>query len=156
MAKYRLLSKEELNELEKEFIEYLVLNGIDADKWEALKKDKPAIANKTVELFSDVVFEKILRQAKFIKKVEPQNLIFIKCNEKNMNMIALNNIGDQTAFTKYQIFDFHKIIEHAELVKGNKAYTQDRQQELFMMLEKGFEIDDGENYNKLELLLKEK
>ena len=40
MAKYRLLSSDELKALEKEFVEYLVVNGITADEWERLKKEE--------------------------------------------------------------------------------------------------------------------
>ena len=40
MPKYRLLTQDELNELEHEFINYLVLNGITAEDWEDIKKSK--------------------------------------------------------------------------------------------------------------------
>lgn len=35
--KYRRLTAEELSGLEKEFVHYLIINGIDAQEWEKLK-----------------------------------------------------------------------------------------------------------------------
>ena len=52
MPKYRLLTLEELQELEKEFVEYLVLNGITADDWEKIKKENPSSARHIIELLN--------------------------------------------------------------------------------------------------------
>lgn len=153
MAKYRLLSNAELKELKKEFIEYLILNGIDADQWQGIKKKDTQAANKMIDLFSDVVFEKILRQAKYLKKIEPNNLVFIQCNEDKMNMFAFKSSNNQFVFNELQVFDFKSIIENAEIIKGAKAYKLERQLELFNMIEQGFEIDDGENFNIIKVLL---
>jgi len=60
MPKYRILSSEELELLEKEFIEFLVINGITADEWQKIKASEPEKTKKFIELFSDVVFEKLM------------------------------------------------------------------------------------------------
>lgn len=65
MAKYRLLTIEELKELENEFVEFLVLVGITADDWVKIKCEKPDKADSMITLFSDVVFEKIMRKTQF-------------------------------------------------------------------------------------------
>ena len=41
MVKYRALTHEELESMEKEFIDFLVLNGITGEDWEKLKNEKP-------------------------------------------------------------------------------------------------------------------
>ena len=70
MAKYRLLTAEELELFEKEFIDYLVVNGITADDWEKIKSEDQFKAEQIMALFSDVVFEKIMRQTQFLNKIE--------------------------------------------------------------------------------------
>ena len=69
MAKnnYRRLNTEELASLEKEFIDFLVVNGITAPDWEQMKKDNPENSDQMIELFSEVVFEGIFRKTKFLK-----------------------------------------------------------------------------------------
>ena len=79
MAKYRLLTLDELQELEHEFINYLILNGIEAKEWEKLKtEDKPA-AEKIVELFSDVVFEKIFRKVEYLEQRNSKEIRCFQC-----------------------------------------------------------------------------
>ena len=68
MAKYRLLTIEELQEMEKEFVDYLILNGIYSDDWVSLKNDDPDKVQKIIHLFSDVVFENIMRKTQFLKQ----------------------------------------------------------------------------------------
>jgi len=153
MAKYRLLTNDELNSLEKDFIDYLVLNGIDADQWQKMKKENIEAANKTIDLFSDVVFEKILRQTKYLKKIEAYNIMFVKCNDGEMEMIAIRAVNKQISFLTQSTFDLNKILKKSELISGNKQYKLNRQMEIFKMIENGYEIDDGENFNKIKLLL---
>ena len=74
MAKFRLLTIEELKEMEKEFVEYLILVGIAADDWVKLKDEEPEKAENIVCLFSDVVFEKIMRETQFLEKREAKEL----------------------------------------------------------------------------------
>ncbi len=64
MAKFRSLTHEELESMEKEFIDSLVLNGITGEDWEKLKKESPENAEGICESFSDVVFTKILKQCR--------------------------------------------------------------------------------------------
>ena len=65
--KYKRLSIEQLKELEKEFVDFLVVNGILAEDWLKLKETDPDKAEQMVDLFSDVVFEGILRKTDFIE-----------------------------------------------------------------------------------------
>ena len=67
MVKYRRLSIEELEELEKEFIQFLAVNGIDAAKWQDLKQNQIEEANEFIDSFSDLVFGKSLEGVQYIE-----------------------------------------------------------------------------------------
>ena len=67
MKKYRILTLEELDLLKKDFIEFLVVNGITGEDWEEIKLINPENRDKVVELFSEVVFTKILLQTNFLE-----------------------------------------------------------------------------------------
>ena len=58
--KFRRLTNEELQELEKEFVQFLVSNTVTADDWEKIKEDNPERAEGLIEIFSDIVFEKVI------------------------------------------------------------------------------------------------
>lgn len=142
MAKYRLLTTKELAELEPEFIKYLVVNGITADDWKRLKQNKPDEAQHIVDLFSDVVFEKILRKAAFLQLQNEKILRVIKCGAVEMELIAVHAIaGDQ---------------ETDEIFKGTKKYIKSREEEIFALLEEGYAICDGTKFLALSEVLKTK
>lgn len=150
MAKYRLLTKIELKELEKEFIQYLIMNSITADDWQKLKKEDAARAEEITDLFSDVVFEKILRTAQFLKLLTPKYMNCMQClNEKivlyslkvqsdNVNLIELDNWSDIKA-------------NEVEIIYGEKKYTESREIDMFNLILEGAEITDGKWFKQLSL-----
>ena len=130
--KYVRLSAEELQELEKEFIDFLVVNGITATDWVAIKENEPLNADEIINQFSDVVWESIMRSTKYLNKVEKTTAYYFKCN---MNDIALKKIikGDNGA----------------EMFTALKDYKKVREEEMFDMIQSGCTISDGNDYNML-------
>ena len=90
MAKYRLLTIEELKELENEFVEYLVLFGITADEWGKIKYDEPEKADSTIRLFSDVVFEKIMRKTQYLERRRSKDIRTLQCLKDKFIVMGLN------------------------------------------------------------------
>ena len=62
--KYRCLTDEELKELEQEFKHFLISNNVYTEEWEKLNKKKDKRVQELVELFSDVVLDKALKNIK--------------------------------------------------------------------------------------------
>ncbi len=130
--KYVRLSAEELQELEKEFIDFLVVNGITATDWVAIKENEPLNADEIINQFSDVVWESIMRSTKYLNKIEKTTAYYFKCNT---NDIALKKIikGDNGA----------------EMFTALKDYKKVREEEMFDMIQSGCTISDGNDYNML-------
>ena len=148
MTKYRLLNNEELQTFEEEFVKYLVVNGITADDWKVLLTDDAENAQKIVDLFSDVVFEKVMRQAKFMVIKKPAYIQSIQCNTDKMMMVALTTKDkgiDLTTVDFATITDFTAF----EIHKAEKAYTKEREKELFDLTEIGYSISDGDLFKAL-------
>ena len=148
MAKYRLLNNEELETFEEEFVKYLVVNGITADDWKVLLEKDPENAQKIVDLFSDVVFEKVMRQAQFLVIKRASYIQAIQCLADKMIMVALSTKDkslDLTQMDFKSITDFSKF----EIHKAEKNYSKDREKELFDLTEIGYSISNGELYKAL-------
>lgn len=62
MLKYRLLLKEELTELEPEFKQFLIVNEIYDAEWRALASQDPEKAQSFIDLFSNIVLERVYNQ----------------------------------------------------------------------------------------------
>ncbi|UKN02413.1 DUF6495 family protein [Paracrocinitomix mangrovi] len=147
MSKFRRLSAEELSIFENEFINFLVVNGVDANEWEKIKKDNVEKADKMVDIFSDFVFEKVINETEFLMFRSPKYIQCVHCQPNQMFMVAISSINEDYDLTQYQItaLDMSKV----EFYKGEKKYQQDRTAELFEMMNKGFQKTDGTLYKQL-------
>jgi hypothetical protein len=156
MPKYRHLSFEELQELEKEFIDFLVLNSITADEWVKMKREKPEKAASLLELFSDVVFESITRKIQFLELRTPKELISCQCLEDKLVIVGMRAPAKSNAdFTDQSYIQQAFLNPPTELkvYTTSKKYTNDRQADLFAMTEAGYTITDGKVFKTLSLSL---
>lgn len=150
MAKYRILTKEELESFETEFVNYLVVNGIAADDWVKMKDQEPEKASKIVELFSDVIMEGVLRKVNFVEIRQKAYVQSIQFMTDAMRMVAISCKDSQIDLRE---IDFSKTtansIELFEIHHGEKKYDEIREQIIFDFVQKGFEVSDGRLFKSL-------
>lgn len=154
MPKYRLLTQDELKELEQEFIKYLVVNGITAEDWENIKKNDQARALKVLELFSDVVFEGVMRKIKFLDNKSPQSIKSFQCLADKIVLVGLE-VSKPTNLL--DVKQFQQVLDQSpndvKVYNTEKKYSKTRELELFDMIDKGCEISDGILFKNLCLVL---
>lgn len=151
MPKYRNLNTEELQALEQEFIDYLVVNGITADDWIRIKKEDQQDAQRIIALFSDVVFEKMMRKTEFLIRETEDSLFCFHYQSKEAIMVGLKSKESKLNLEE----DISEKISSGtyELVRGNKTYKQQREVELFKMIQNGAEVSDGKWYKQLVVMI---
>ena len=149
--KYRRLTKEELEPLEKEFVDFLVVNGIVAEDWVKIKENEPDKADSIIDSFSDVILEGVLRQVKFIDYLDARTMYSFQCNENDMHLISVSN--ETEAFdTKNPLDSLIKNISKSQISSQHKKYKKDRGVEIFDLLQNGAQISDGALFKRLALL----
>ncbi len=155
MPKYRLLNAEELKGMEKDFVDYLVVNGIVADDWEKMKSETPNSAQRIVDLFSDVVFEKILRNITHLEIHEKQSIRSFKCDAEEIELITMELENGEADFTDPSFIAqaMHKPPEDLLIYKTEKPYKEERELELFKMIEKGCLVSNGNLHSTLKTAL---
>ena len=153
--KFRRLRKDELQELEAEFIRFLSANTVTGDDWERLKKEQSERADNLIDLFSDIVFEKILKKLEYLEFKAPKDIRTFHCEADRMVMFGLKVEGQSTIdFTQNQdplqmiqsVQDSHSKVQ---LYRAEKTYSKERELELFEMMEQGCLISKGELFNTL-------
>ena len=152
MAKYRSLTLDELQSMEKEFVDFLVLNGIPGDDWVKLKNSDPERAEGICEAFSDVVFTKILKNCRYIERHAPKQVVSIFCDTDKMFLMGLDAPEDMNIdFTDKVNLDSLKTSapKGLQTVKSEKEYTKEREVEIWDMLNNGFFISDQKLYMAL-------
>ena len=150
VTKYRRLTIEELQNLEKEFIEFLVVNGIPAEDWEQIKKDKSK-SQGLIDSFSDVVFEKILRQIEYVAHYSKSSIKVFNCRADSIHLIGVDTVAtdiDLTTDAGVQRLKSNPPTD-IQIYKSSKAYLPNREQEIFKMLGQGCVKSDGSMYKLL-------
>jgi len=156
MAKYRLLSISELQELEKEFIEFLILNGIAAEDWAGMKKKEPDKAENIIHHFSDVVFEKIMRQTQFVERYSEKKVEVFQCLSDKFVIVCLDASKIKNAnFTSKHYLETALKNPPAKLEVYTYDYTYNnaREEEIFNQIENGSHISNGKLFKTLCLFL---
>ena len=156
MPKYRLLTIEELKALEKEFIDYLILNSITADNWEKLKKEDIDSANHVIDLFSDVVFEGIMRKVNYLEFRESKHLKTFQCLADKIVLAGMMATPDTDVDFTDSVSLLNATLNPPDALKvytSEKAYAGQREVELFEMIEAGCTITDGKLFKTLCLSL---
>jgi len=155
--KYRRLTLDELKELEQEFVRFLASNSIVSEEWVSLKTAKPEKAEQLIEVFSDIVFEKVISKVNFLEHRSPTDLKLFKCDEDQIQLIGIKVFGANTLdFTKNQtaeeMLGQFKTAPNGSLkmYSGEKKYqNNDRSAELFKMMEEGCLISEGKLFETL-------
>lgn len=141
--KYRRLYKEELEELESEFIKFLASNTVTADDWVKIKSDAPEKAEKLLDMFSDIVFEKILLNVEYLEHKRPRDLRVYKFHDTKVVMMGMYVEGETTLdFTKdlspqEMMLQLNQSGGHIKMFSGEKPFKYTKEMEIFKIMEEG-------------------
>jgi len=154
--KYRRLRNEELEELEKEFVTFLASNTVTGSDWENLKANDPEKAEQLIELFSDIVFDKILDQVEYLEHKTPKDLKTFYFGTDKIVMLGIkvdeNAPVDFTRSDSPEQMSGQMIMSGSKMkmYRGEKPYQKDRKHEVFDLMESGALISkDGHMFKVL-------
>jgi hypothetical protein len=150
--KYRQLTTEQLNEMHEEFALFLASQKIDASKWEEIKESKPEVVAEEINLFSDLVWEKVLTNTKYLINLSPKNINLFRCDSENIHRIVVKCNKEKFDFSNkedYQWFINNSKDKSLSYFKGQKAYFKEKNAEIFELIEKGCVITKGDLYESV-------
>lgn len=147
--KYRRLTNEELTSLEKEFVEFLVANTITANDWIKLKNENLEHANHLIDMFSDIVMEKVLQNIKYLEYRDTKSLMVFECQKEQIVLIGLTvsdaidvDLTNQSSIQK--LVSENKLDDNTiSIFKTIKPYQKIREIEIFEMTQNHCFISDG-------------
>ncbi|SDZ93590.1 DUF6495 family protein [Bizionia paragorgiae] len=153
--KYARLTKEQFEELHQEFINFLASQTITASEWEELKKNKPEVAELELDVFSDLIWEGVLNQAKYLEHISPQSIHLFALNEDQMHLIGIKVKSDVDLSTTegFNWLRENLMDDRVEFVQAHKAYSEERNLDKFTLIQQGANITKGELYNYMYKLI---
>lgn len=145
--KYTRLTKEQFEELHKEFINFLATQSITSDEWENIKKKNPKAAEQELDVFSDLVWFGVLSKVNYLEHLSAQQMHLFKCNKKHMHLIAIkinNDSVDLNTTEGFQWLRDNLLSDDIEFYNANKAYSDDKLKDIFDIIQQGANITKGE------------
>ncbi|RUA08399.1 MAG: hypothetical protein DSY82_07055 [Flavobacteriia bacterium] len=144
--KYQLLTKEQFEELHIEFANFLASQQIDKKQWEEIKMNNPEAAQEEMNIFSDLIWEKVLDKTSYIEHYSEKDLNLFKCNAEHMERILVKVEKENFNFLNKE--DFNWFMDHTNdksvsFLRGKKPYASEKNTEIFDLIQKGGIISKG-------------
>lgn len=154
--KYTRLTKEQFEELHQEFINFLATQSITAEEWADIKSDKPEVVEEELDIFSDLVWEGVLKQVIYLEHISPQQMHLFHLKEKDMHLIAVKLNKDTVDLTTSEGFEWFRnnlMSDDVEFLTANKVYSDDKALDKFKLIQQGGVITKGDLYKYFEKLV---
>lgn len=148
--KYARLTKEQLEELKPEFVNFLATQSITGDEWATIKEKQPQVAEEEIDVFSDLVWEGVLTKAQYLEHVSPNQMHLFLLGEGNMSLIAVKINKEDIDITTAEGYGWLKENlgdDDVVFMSASKDYSADRNADKFKLISEGAVITRGDLYN---------
>lgn len=154
--KYKRLTKEQFEALHQEFANFLASQSIDKKEWDEIKTSKPEVAEQELDVFSDLIWEGVLTNAKFLEHFSKNHVFLFHCQETFIQSIVLKSLDASVDFlTKdgLQWLSDNMFTETVEIHLGKKEYEGERNTSIFDLITQGAILSDGQLYIQINEIL---
>ncbi|MBL4887128.1 MAG: hypothetical protein JKZ03_01425 [Flavobacteriaceae bacterium] len=149
---YTRLTKEQFEELQQEFINFLASQTITAKEWETLKKEKPEVAESELDVFSDLIWEGVLSNTSYLEHYFSNQLYLFEFQEQKIKLISIKINDSSVDLTKTEGLNWltgHLSHHTVDIFKASKAYSKNRNSDIFALVQQGAVISKGELYKSI-------
>ena len=157
--KYTRLTKEQLEELHPEFINFLASQSIDKAEWDLIKVNKPEVAEQELDVFSDLIWEGVLSKATFLEHFSKNHIFLFQCFDTYVNSIVLKSLVPEVNFLTtegLQWLSDNMFTETIEMKIGKKVFTEERNTSIFALIQQGAILSDGQLYQQINSIIDRK
>lgn len=154
--KYTRLTREQLEELHQEFINFLATQSITAKEWKKIKEKQPEAAEEELDIFSDLIWEGVLNKAEYLQNSSSQQYFLFKLAEKEIQLILVkvtDPTHDLTTEEGFKWLQKNLEAESVELYTAAKPFSEERNKDIFDLITQGAEITNRELYEAFQKLI---
>ncbi len=150
--RFRLLTNTELESLSEEFIQFLVVQGIDDQMWRDINTKTPEKANDLVSVFSDTVLKKVYSKVKFMSFVSEQVFSIFKIEAHTMHVVVIKNLSIDLGFKDIEdvITRLKKDLNDCEAFTATRELGSGILDEIHSLTEKGCLIAEQDLWKQFE------
>ena len=150
--KYKRLTKEQFEELHQEFSTFLATQKIDHKEWSQIKEISPEIAEQELDVFSDLIWEKVLKNCTYLEHFSKSHIFLFHCQELEFRSIIIKSNSstiDLMEKSGLQWLSDNMFTDNVELIMGKKKYNNERELSIFQLICQGAILSDGQLYNQV-------
>lgn len=154
--KYARLIKEQFEELQPEFINFLASQSIDKAEWDKIKSEQPHIAEQELDVFSDLIWEGVLTRAEYLEHFSKTHIFLFRCADSHVHSIVLKSLVPETDFLTregLQWLSDNMFTDNIEMKIGKKEFAEDRNASIFELIKQGAFLSDGALYNQINTII---
>ena len=147
--KYARLTREQLEEMQQEFINFLATQSITAEEWKDIKTNQPDVAEKEIDVFSDLIWEGVLNKVEYLEHFSKQQIFLFQITTATINLIAVkveNEAIDITTHEGYNWLRTNLMDDAVNIYTSTKAISEDRNKDIFALIKQGANITKGDLY----------
>ena len=152
--KYSRLSKEQFEELHFEFSQFLASHSIDAAQWKQLKHENSKKVDSLLDIFSDIVWEKVLSKTVYVEYYAPQKVVLLDRANHVLKAVIITTTNQEVDFETQEGLQWLEKNMHSDQVEmalGEKS--KDIHAELFEWIARGGQITDGKLFKRIQTLI---
>ncbi|CAM3718992.1 hypothetical protein FSS13T_13700 [Flavobacterium saliperosum S13] len=156
--KYTRLTKEQLEELHPEFINFLASQSIDKNEWDTIKAQNPEAAEQEIDIFSDLIWEGVLGNAKYLEHYSKNFIFLFHCTEVHMMTIIIRALVTEVDLLHkegLQWLSDNLFTDNVEVQRGQKVFADDRNMEIFKLIQQGAIFTDGDLFQQMSGILEQ-
>ena len=154
--KYKRLTKEQFEELHHEFSTFLASQKIDKKEWDHIKISSPQIAEEELDIFSDLIWENVLKKAVFLEHFSKNHIFLFECFATEIKSIVLKSLVTEINFLDkdgLQWLSDNIFTDNIELQLGTKLFSADRNLDIFNLIQQGAILSDGKLYQQIHTIV---
>lgn len=150
--KYKRLTLDELTALEPEFVNFLASAQITGADWVKMKENELEKAEELIDVFSDMVYEKVMNKIKFLEHRDKKVLNIVGFEEDKIMLVGLRvkdncelDLTSNDLTEKWQEVDLSLL----SVIKSERLYSKDKGLEVFDLIQQGYLITDDRLFKVL-------
>ena len=154
--KYKRLTKEQFEELHQEFATFLATQSIDKNEWDEIKVKTPEVAEQELDVFSDLIWENVLTNAKYLEHFSKNHIFLFHCQENHIDSMVIKSLVSDVDFLQKSGMEWlsdNLFTDTVEMLTGKKGYDGDRNTSIFNLIKEGAILSDGQLYLQINSII---
>lgn len=151
-----MLTSEEMEIFNEDFKHFAIANGVSNEEWLKMVETDPDRAQQLVEIFSDVVLQKVYEKIRYIENRSKESCLVFKLDKEQIELISINSQSSEIDLSSPETIHQALVSSPDKLTffRAGKNYSKEREAEIHEMITQGCVNSTESFWNSLNEVIK--